>query len=129
MAYVLEDVKGIGPASAALLRDAGIESAEALAAAPVSRVAAVWGFDTVRATRVIASAETLVGAETAGVPLQAPESPKPLTKKKDKDGKEKKKGKGKKEKAKSKNEKEKKDGKKKDKKKKSDKKDKKKSKK
>ena len=59
MATSLENVTGIGPATAKILTDSGITSAEDLAARQVEEVAAVRGFSTVRAAQVLAAAREL----------------------------------------------------------------------
>ena len=63
MAIPIENVKGIGPASALLLKEAGIESVSELAAAGIDRIAAVKGFSEIRAGKVIESAKTLLETE------------------------------------------------------------------
>eukprot|EP01155_Anaeramoeba_flamelloides_P020351 Anaeramoba_flamelloidesa579325_12.p1 GENE.a579325_12~~a579325_12.p1 ORF type:complete len:129 (-),score=32.76 a579325_12:371-757(-) len=56
------NVRGIGPATAALLAENGITSAEELAAQKVGSLAAVKGFSETRSRRVIADAQTLFAA-------------------------------------------------------------------
>jgi len=53
------NVRGIGPATAALLAENGITSAEELAAQKVGSLAAVKGFSETRSRRVIADAQAL----------------------------------------------------------------------
>lgn len=66
MAKSILDVNGIGPASAVLLKDAGITTADDLAVATVAQVVLVRGFSDIRAARVIEDAVKLLA--TAGAP-------------------------------------------------------------
>ena len=63
MAKTIEDVKGIGPASAALLKEAGIGTLGELAATTIASVTSVKGFSEIRATRVIEGAKALLKTE------------------------------------------------------------------
>jgi transcription termination factor NusA len=70
MSTPLTNVKGIGPATANALADAGITTAEKLAATSVEKLTAVPGFGELRAKVVIAQAQALVkgdAADTGGV--------------------------------------------------------------
>jgi hypothetical protein len=64
MAKSILDVKGIGPASAALLKKAGIETVDKLAEATIAAVSAVQGFGEARAALVIEDAKTLIAPES-----------------------------------------------------------------
>ncbi len=98
MSTSILDVNGIGPASAALLKDAGITTADELATATVARIVLVKGFNQIRATMVIEAAATLLAAaEESEAPPEKPVEtsalPTPLSdtkKKKDKKKKDKK---------------------------------------
>ena len=104
----LNDVSGIGEATADLLRDAGFGSAEELASAAIEDISAVPGFGYTRAQRVKAQAIALVGTGDADAgtgevavlgdpPMKAGKEKKEKGKKKDgKKGKGKDKKKGKK---------------------------------
>ncbi len=63
MAKLIEDVRGIGPATAALLVEAGIRTVESLATATISQVSVVKGFSEIRAARVIQEARILLAAD------------------------------------------------------------------
>lgn len=97
MAKPIEDVKGIGPATAALLADSGIRSADDLAARQVEEIAAVRGFSQIRAERVLAAARELfvVPADQPVVVIEPAEKKEKKEKKnkadKEKNGKNKKK--------------------------------------
>lgn len=88
MAKSIEEVKGIGPASAALLSSAGIGTIKKLATASIADVAAVKGFSEIRATRVIEAAKTLVASEQKS--SSKTKAPKSSSEKKKKDIKKKK---------------------------------------
>lgn len=88
MSTSIENVAGIGPATATLLSDKGIHSAEDLAAQRVGDLAAIKGFNTIRAGQVIDAAKQLTGAAASDNPVSAD---KPVKKIKDKDKKDKKK--------------------------------------
>lgn len=99
MSKAIEDVAGIGPATAKILQESGILSADDLAARQVEEVAAIKGFSQVRAAQVIAAARELFvltredPVNTAGPAEQTAEAEKQPTKgqkKKDKDKKKKK---------------------------------------
>jgi transcription termination factor NusA len=60
MSRSILEVKGIGPATAVLLAENGITTAEELAAKSPLQVAAVKGFSEARATQVIANARALL---------------------------------------------------------------------
>ena len=93
MSTSIENVAGIGPATATLLSDKGIHSAEDLAATQVGDLAAIKGFNTIRAGQVIDAAKQLTGAAVSDNPVS---TDKPVQKNKDKDKKDKKKKKKKK---------------------------------
>ena len=93
MSTSIENVAGIGPATATLLSDKGIHSAEDLAAQQVGDLAAIKGFDMIRAGQVIDAAKQLTGAAVSDTPVSAD---KPVKKNQDKDKKDKKKKKKKK---------------------------------
>ncbi len=88
MSTSIENVAGIGPATATLLSDKGIHSAEDLAAQRVGDLAAIKGFNTIRAGQVIDAAKQLTGTAASDNPVSAD---KPVKKIKDKDKKDKKK--------------------------------------
>lgn len=100
MPRAIEDVAGIGPATAKILQESGILSADDLAARQVEEVAAIKGFSQVRAAQVIAAARelfvltredpsnTTVAAEQTA---EAEKQPTKGQKKKDKDRDKKKK--------------------------------------
>ncbi len=99
MATPLEDVTGIGPATAKVLAEHGIASAEDLAARQVEEIALVHGFSTIRAAQVVAAARDLfvlkpVVAETEpSAPGKVKKANKGVGKKPEKtDKKDKKKG-------------------------------------
>ena len=81
--HALTTVRGIGPATATLLADAGFGSIEALAAADAAAVAAVRGFGPSRAHAVIADALRLAGITAEPEPvehvaeIEEPKAPKP----------------------------------------------------
>jgi transcription termination factor NusA len=114
----LLEVSGIGPATVPLLAEHGIKSAEDLAAAKPTTIAAVQGFSEIRANRVIAAAMAILrgapadtkaamkksqGAKTPAAnpkaakqkakEAKAPEAEKPKKDKKDKKNKKNKKDK------------------------------------
>ncbi|MBN2792926.1 MAG: helix-hairpin-helix domain-containing protein [Desulfuromonadales bacterium] len=62
MATPVIEVKGIGPSTATVLKEHGIASAEDLAGATISQVAAVRGFSDIRAAQVIADAKMLLNS-------------------------------------------------------------------
>ena len=92
MSTSIENVAGIGPATATVLSDKGIHSAEDLAAQRVGDLAAIKGFSTIRAGQVIEAARLLAGAIVEDAPASPAKSGK-----KDKDKKEQKKKKKRKE--------------------------------
>lgn len=92
MSTSIENISGIGPATATLLSDKGIHSAEDLAAQRVGDLAAIKGFNTIRAGQVIDAAKQLTGAAVPNNPVS---TDKPVKKNKDKDKKDKKKKKNK----------------------------------
>ncbi len=98
MSTSIEKVPGIGPATAVLLADHGIHSAEDLVAKRVGDLAAINGFNTIRAGQVIEAARLLTGATAEETPVPPGKSGK-----KDKDKKVEKKKKKDKEKDKEKN--------------------------
>lgn len=106
MSSGITDIAGIGPAAANTLAEHGIRTLKALSNASVDKVAAVPGFSTARAQKVIAAAAELLGgsaasqeepaAATAGDSGQKAKKEKNKDKKKKKKkDKKKKKGKGK----------------------------------
>ncbi len=82
MSTSIDKVPGIGPATAVLLADHDIFSAEDLAAKRVGDLAAIKGFNTIRAGQVIEAARLLIGAAVADTPV-----PPGKSSKKDKDKK------------------------------------------
>ena len=75
MPRAIEEVPGIGPASALILQESGIHSADDLAARQVEEVAAIKGFSQIRAAQVIAAARELfvltrVEEPTTAVPAE-----------------------------------------------------------
>ena len=60
MKKTLEDVKGIGPAGALLLKKAGITSVSELAAADIDQISSVKGFGRISAARLIEEAKSLL---------------------------------------------------------------------
>lgn len=99
MAKSIEDVKGIGPVSAALLKKAGFGTVAKLAAATVARLTAIKGFSEIRSARVVEQAKTLLASDkkqtaTAKEPPAKAKAPKPSSGKKKKDEKKKKDKKG-----------------------------------
>ena len=93
----LTDIPGIGPHTAQVLVDRGIETVDALATLPVEKLAAMPGFGPARAA-AIAQALARLKQPSPGVE-DTPNKPK---KKDKKDKKDKKKGKGRDEKKKKK---------------------------
>lgn len=86
MVSCVTNVAGIGPSTAALLTEHGIESAEALANSPLERLLSIPGFGPARAQSVLAAA-----AEFAGAPaVNDAKSKKEKKKRKDDKRKEKK---------------------------------------
>jgi transcription termination factor NusA len=82
MSTSIDKVPGIGPATAVLLADHGIFSAEDLAAKRVGDLAAIKGFNTIRSGQVIEAARLLTGATAEDSPV-----PPGKSSKKDKDKK------------------------------------------
>ena len=100
----ITNINGIGPAAAALLADAGFTSVEDVSRAKPEQIAAIRGFGPVRASKLIAAAQGMVGssrlsesrpARSKAAPAEAPAKPK---KSSDKKSKKKKDRKGKKDK-------------------------------
>ncbi len=100
MPRAIEDVAGIGPATAKILQESGILSADDLAARQVEEVAAIKGFSQVRAAQVIAAARELFVLTREDPPstavaseqtAEAEKQPAKDQKKKDKDRNKKKK--------------------------------------
>lgn len=85
MSTPIEKVTGIGPATATLLQNHSIHSAEDLAAQRTGDLAAIKGFNTIRAGQVIDAAKQLTGAAVANGSRQAAKLDK-----KDKDKRDKK---------------------------------------
>jgi len=86
MSTSIEKVPGIGPATAVLLATYGIHSAEDLAAKQIGDLAAVKGFNLLRAGQVIDAAKQLTSAPVSDNPV-----PVAVPDKKDKGRKDKKK--------------------------------------
>ena len=86
MAAKLEDVRGIGPAAAELLREHGFTTVDALATSKPMSLAAVKTFGLIRAKQVIAVAKELVAGEA---PVEVPAKEKKLAAKKTKAAKDK----------------------------------------
>jgi len=84
MTTSIEKVSGIGPATATLLADNGILSAEDLAVKPVGDLAAIKGFSSIRAGQVIEAAKQLTGIVVSDSPVQIVEPDKKDKGKKDK---------------------------------------------
>lgn len=80
MSRSILEVKGIGPATAVLLTENGITTAEELAAKSPLQVAAIKGFSEIRATQVIANARALL-TDDSPAPLAKPENEKKAKKK------------------------------------------------
>lgn len=105
MATSILEVKGIGPATAKVLAENGINSAELLATAKLGTIMAIPGFSEARAEKTIAAAKDAVG-NAPQAPKKTPAmatKKKPAPKKKvssKKEKKEKKPAKSKKERAK-----------------------------
>jgi|GEM_PF-4664844 len=78
------NVRGIGPATAALLAENGITSAEQLAAQKVGSLAAVKGFSEARSRRVIADAQALFAAVSTETETKTSDVPDQDTAKKKK---------------------------------------------
>ncbi|MFN2258170.1 MAG: helix-hairpin-helix domain-containing protein [Desulfuromonadaceae bacterium] len=89
MSTSIEKVPGIGPATATLLADNGINNAEDLAAKRVGDLAAIKGFNTVRAAQVIEAARQQTGVAGVDTPAQAGTPSKKIKDKKDKEKKDK----------------------------------------
>ncbi len=96
MGTPLEKVTGIGPASAKLLMESGISSAEDLAARQVEEIAAVRGFSSIRAAQVLAAARELFvlkpvdpEPEPVAIPEVELDTPQEVTEEKVKKAKEK----------------------------------------
>jgi transcription termination factor NusA len=90
MSTSIEKVPGIGPATAAVLQNHGIHNAEDLAAQRAGDLAAIKGFNSLRAGQVIDAAKQLIAATVS-------DNPEPVVEpdKKDKGKKDKKKKKNK----------------------------------
>lgn len=84
MSTSIEKVLGIGPATAALLQGHGIHSAEDLAAQRAGDLAAIKGFNSIRAGQVIDAAKQLTDAAVSDDPVPAVEPDKKDKGKKDK---------------------------------------------
>lgn len=116
MSRSILEVKGIGPAAAALLAENGMTSVEELAAKTPLQVAAVKGFREIRAAQVIAHAQALLAEapliQGAPADMEKPPKEKKVKAEKGQGEKSKKKKKGKKEKEKKKEKKAGKEGKK-----------------
>lgn len=68
MAKSILEVRGIGLATAALLAEHGIQSADDLAAREISHLAIIKGFNDIRAAQVIADAQALLTDGEAAQP-------------------------------------------------------------
>ena len=90
MAKAIVDVKGIGPASAALLIERGIRTVEDMAAATIAQLTAVQGFSDIRAARVIEEAKTLLAMKEKPAAEKKEKAAKPTAEKKKKSDKKKK---------------------------------------
>jgi len=84
MATAIEKVSGIGPSTSILLADHGINSAEDLAAKRVGDLAAIKGFNTIRAAQVIDAARQLTSAIMDNSVVQVAPSDQENKEKKDK---------------------------------------------
>lgn len=77
MTTPLTSVKGIGPATAAILQEHGISSAEALAAASRATLVAVPGFSDIRAGQAQAAAQAALQPQPATSNAAAPLAEQP----------------------------------------------------
>lgn len=68
MSVTMNDVKGIGPATAELLAEHNIISVADLAGCKIGQIAAIKGFSEIRAKRVIDAAKALLKTEPAAAP-------------------------------------------------------------
>jgi len=93
MKPAITDIAGIGPAAAMALDEHGFSTIESLATASIETLAAVPGFSTTRAAKVIAAAGALLPAQA-----NTGDKPEKKAKGRKKDKKEKKGKKGKKDK-------------------------------
>jgi hypothetical protein len=89
----IDNVTGIGPATATLLKHHDIHSAEDLAALRPGDLAAIKGFNSIRAGQVIDAAKQLTAAAMSDSPILAVEPDKKDKVKKEKKDKKKKKSK------------------------------------
>jgi len=95
MKPAITDIAGIGPAAATALAEHGFSSIKSLATSSVEALAAVPGFSTARAAKVIAAATELLPAQpdTGSKPGKGKDKKKDKKDKKGKKGKKDKKGK------------------------------------
>jgi len=84
MSTSIEKVPGIGPATAAVLQNHGIHNAEDLAAQRAGDLAAIKGFNSLRAGQVIDAAKQLIAATVSDNPEPVVEPDKKDKGKKDK---------------------------------------------
>ena len=101
MTQSIEEVRGIGPATAEMLAESGIRTAADLAGKTVAEVAALKGFSDIRAEQVIAAAQSLIAEtvpgkakktksekkDSGGKSIKKSQKNKKKAKKSDKDGK------------------------------------------
>jgi predicted RecB family nuclease len=92
----LIDIHGIGPNTARLLTEAGIDSVEAVAAASIQQICAVRGFGSIRAGVLKEAARNLLAEPPVEPEIEPDKSEKARKSGKKKDKKKKKKKKGKK---------------------------------
>jgi transcription termination factor NusA len=90
VAKAIVDVKGIGPASAALLIQKGIRTVEDLAAATIAQLTVVQGFSDIRAARVIEEAKALLAMKEKPAAEKKVKAAKPSAEKKKKSDQKKK---------------------------------------
>ena len=70
MTQSIEEVRGIGPATAEMLAESGIKTAADLAGKTVAEVAALKGFSDIRAEQVIVAAQSLIGDTLSAEPVK-----------------------------------------------------------
>ncbi len=96
MSTSILEVRGIGPASANMLAEGGITTAEELAVQKVGQVTSIKGFSAIRAKQAIDAAKELLKAkQISPAPEPKPEKKSPSKKKAKEKSKEKKKAKSK----------------------------------
>jgi len=84
MSTPISQVRGIGPATAAILAENGIATAEDLAGKSIGEVASIKTFSETRATRVIEDAKALLAGEPLPTAVQDEPAEKPAKMKKEK---------------------------------------------